>query len=118
MVDFANGASLVQSAWAGLPAELWPGWIDGDGELVAMTGLSVSRDHFDSDGSATVNVLDVDLGLAPEGIGDVAALGLFSALSDGDLVWPPIAVTFAQTPSEGDPLTARAGDLLSEYVAP
>lgn len=84
-----------------IPDVLWTGWLDGAGDLVAMTGLTVSHDVFGPTADGVTNAVPIDCGLAGAGW-TIAALGLFDAAA-GDLI---ASAAFAApiTPAEDDEL--------------
>lgn len=101
-----------------IPANLWIGWIDGDGEVVAMSGMLAPRSTWEEDGEGGVtNTAELDCGSAAEDMSSVVELGLFDAEEDGDLVYK-FAVTFATALEEGDPIVAPVESLTSSWSEP
>ncbi|WP_169165091.1 hypothetical protein [Cellulomonas taurus] len=91
-----------------VPAQLWTGWLDASGQLIAMSGLPVSHEAFGPVSDGVANTTPLDCGVAGEGWA-IAGVGLFDA-ADGALL---VAATLSSvvTPDEGDPLTFDPGAL-------
>lgn len=92
-----------------IPAVLWTGWLDASGGLIAMTGLSLTHAVFGPAGNGVANTAPLDCGVAGDGW-EVAALGLFDAAADGDLI-ASATLTDPVSPDEGDPLVFDVGAL-------
>lgn len=92
-----------------VPAILWTGWLDADGDLIAMTGLSVTHTAFGPSGDGVANIAPIDAGVAGTGW-TIHAVGLFDAASGGNLIVSADLTTPA-SPDEDDPLVFAAGDL-------
>lgn len=97
-----------------VPAQLWSGWLDADGNLIAMTGLPVSHDAFGPSGDGVANTTTIDCGVAGDGWA-IAGLGLFDA-ADGALV-VSADLDVVQTPAEGEALTFSPGALTFVVVS-
>ena len=97
-----------------VPARLWSGWLDADGNLIAMTGLPVTHDAFGPSGDGVANTATVDCGVAGGGW-SIAALGLFDA-ADGDLV-VSADLDAVYSPAEGESLTFAPGALTFVVVS-
>lgn len=97
-----------------VPAVLWTGWLDADGDLIAMTGLTVTHAVFGPAGDGVANTQAVDCGVAAAGW-TIAAVGLFDA-ADGDLI---VSATLPSpvTPDEDDALTFAPGALTFQVPA-
>lgn len=91
-----------------IPEVLWGGWLDADGELIAMTGLPVAHDDFGPASNAVVNSVTVDAGLAPAVT--PTRFGLFDAASGGDLVIYA-EISFDEPPVEDEPQSFAPGTL-------
>lgn len=98
-----------------IPEVLYLGWFDVDGELIAMSGTTVSHDVWDASDGGVVNNTTVDGGVAGDGW-EIHGWGLFDAASDGDLLIGG-DLSVAVTPDEGDPLSFDPGTLTVSVTA-
>ncbi len=98
-----------------IPSVLWLGWLDEDGDLVAMSGTTVSHDVFAALDDGVTNVVAIDAGAAGAGW-TIAGVGLFDAASGGDLVVSAV-LDAPVSPDEDAPLTFEAGGLLFSVSA-
>lgn len=96
-----------------VPAQLWSGWLDADGDLIAMTGLPVAHEAFGPSGDGVANTTMIDCGVAGAGW-VIAAVGLYDAATGGALV---VSATVSATPDEGEPLVFEPG-ALTFVIAP
>jgi hypothetical protein len=104
--------AILGSSRSGLfPPILWSGWLDGSGDLIAMTGMS----HANTDATfgeltgEVVNVTDLDCGVAGTGW-VIAGVGFYDAAASGSLV-VSADLTSPYSPADGDPLVIPLGDL-------
>lgn len=98
-----------------IPDVLWSGWLDASLAVLGMTGMTVSHDDFGPITGGVANISDIDAGTAP--VGTIAHFAVFDAATSGALV-AYASVTFASTPTTGDPLVFAPAALEFEYVAP
>lgn len=97
-----------------IPVVLWSGWLDAAGTLIAMTGLSVDHAAFGPATNGVTNTTTLDCGVA--GVGwSIAALGLFDAAADGDLIVSADLATVA-TPAEDVALILGPGLLVFQVA--
>jgi len=92
------------------PDSYWSGWLDGEGDLIAMTGMFVSHDDWGSVTDGVANIAIVEGGLCPATTPERFAL--FADAGGASVVLTSAVVTFGGTPSVGDPLLAAAGDIV------
>ena len=92
-----------------LVPQLWSGWLDSDGALIAMTGLPVAHEAFGPSDDGVANTVLVDCGVAGAGW-VIAGVGLFDAETGGSLV-VSAQLSAPNTPAEGDELTFAPGAL-------
>lgn len=109
----AYAATVAQSILGpyrapGFPDTMWGGWLDSDGNLLAMTGVEVPHSAFSPTASGVTNIAAIDAGLMPAG--GPTRFGLFDAESGGDLIIYCEA-SFDETPAEGTPVSAVPGAL-------
>lgn len=97
-----------------VPAQLWTGWLDASGQLIAMTGLPMSHDSFGPADDGVTNTVMVDCGVAGAGWA-IAGVGLFDA-AGGDLLVSAV-LSAVVTPDEGEPLTFDPGALSFQVTA-
>lgn len=90
------------------PDTMWGGWLNDQGELIAMTGAEVPHSVFGPTTTGVVNTGIVDAGLMPSET--PARFGLFDAEEGGDLIIY-CDVTFENAPAAGSPLSAAPGKL-------
>jgi len=91
-----------------IPAVLWGGFLDGLGDLIAMTGLNVSHDAFTPITDGVANSASIDAGVAGTGW-TIAAFALFDAATGGEVVASADISPYA--PTDGEELTFAPGDL-------
>lgn len=101
-------AVLGPSRSALVPAVLWTGWLDSDGDLIAMTGLSVTHTAFGPSGDGVTNTTAIDCGVAEAGW-EIAALGLFDAAAGALIVSADLGTPVTTT--DGQELTIAPGAL-------
>jgi len=92
-----------------IPAVLWTGWLNAAGDVVAMTGMSLTHAVFGPAGDGVANIVPLDCGVAATGW-EIAAIGLFDAAADGTLI-ASATLTDPVIPDEGDPLVFDVGAL-------
>jgi hypothetical protein len=93
-----------------IPSVLWLGWLDEDGELVAMSGTTAVHEAFAPLDDGVTNVVSIDAGAAGPGW-TIAGVGLFDAASGGDLV-VSAALDAPVSPAEDAPLSFALGELV------
>jgi hypothetical protein len=95
---------------AAFPDAYWSGWLDGSGDLIEMTGLTVSHDDWGPVTDGVANIAIIDGGLCPATV--PTYFGLFADAEGASRVLTSAAESFDETPSEGDPLAADAGEIV------
>ena len=103
-------AVLGPARSAVFPDAYWSGWLDGSGDLIEMTGLAVSHDDWGPVTDGVANTAIIDGGLCPASVPTYC--GLFADAEGASLVLTSAEVSFDETPSEGDPLAADAGEIV------
>lgn len=91
-----------------VPAVLWTGWLDASGDVIAMTGLSVTHEAFGPSGDGVANITLIDCGVADAGW-EISALGLFDAAAGALIVSADLASPVTTT--DGQELTIAPGAL-------
>jgi len=91
-----------------IPARLWTGWLDADGDLIAMTGLYVTHAVFGPSGDGVANIAPIDGGVAEAGW-VIAGVGLFDAAAGSLIVSADLASPVTTT--DGQELTIAVGAL-------
>lgn len=97
-----------------VPSRLHVGWLDSEGDLIAMSGTSVLSAAFEASGDGVVNTTSIDAGVAGSGW-VIAGVGLFDAPSGGDVVLSA-STSGPVEPDEGAPLSIAAGALAFTVV--
>lgn len=108
-------ALLGPARAAVLPATLHIGWLDSDGDLIAMSGRTVSAAAFTAVGSVMVNSAALDAGEAEAGW-TIAAVGLFDAATGGSLVLSA-DLALPMAPTAGAALSIAPGALRFQVTA-
>jgi hypothetical protein len=99
-----------------IPGRLHVGWLDVDGDLIAMSGRSVPQSIFTPVTGGVANVSTIDAGVAGFDWPAIHAIGLYDAASDGALVLSA-DLTAPVTPVGGATLTVAAGKLVFQVTA-
>lgn len=106
----AAQAVLGPSRSALIPSVLWVGWLNGSGDLIAMSGTSVPQTIFGPSGDGVTNVADIDAGVAGTGW-TIAGVGLYDSATAGDVV-ATADLPAPVSPPAGDTLVIATGDLV------
>lgn len=96
------------------PETLWLGWLDADGELIAMSGTSVPHEAFGATESGVENADPVDAGVAGSGW-VIAAVGLF-ADPNGEELFVTATLDEPLEPDDEDELAFDVGGLAFDYA--
>lgn len=96
------------------PETLWLGWLDANGDLIAMSGASVPHEVFGATESGVENVDPVDAGVAGSGW-VIDAVGLFADPGGEDLF---VTATLDEPlePDDEDELAFDVGELAFDYA--
>ena len=97
-----------------IPATLHIGWLDDSGDLIAMSGTSITHDTFGPSGNGVANIAAIDAGVAGDGW-TIHAVGLFDTPTGGDLV-ASADLPAPVSPTEGGPLVFGPGGLTFEVA--
>ena len=96
------------------PSRLHIGWLDSEGDLIAMSGMSVSSSAFTEIGGGVANTSAVDAGVAGTSW-TIHGVGLYDAPSGGALVLAA-STSAPVTPAAGDAIIIPAGGLVFTVV--
>lgn len=99
-----------------IPAVLWLGWLDGDGDLIAMSGTSVLHDVWEPTDDGVTNTAVVDAGVAGTGW-EIHKFAFFDAAEDGEPVLVSDELDEPLTPDEGAALSFDVGALVAQVAS-
>ncbi len=102
--------AILGPARSGLvPSTLYVGWLDSSGDLIAMSGTTVSHDDFGPADNGVQNSVPLDCGVAGSGW-NIHAVALFADAAGGALLmWAELDAPL--TPDASAPLGFDIGDL-------
>ena len=96
-----------------IPDVMWGAWLDGDLEVIEVTGTTIAHSAFGLVAEGVANIVLLDAGVLPAGT--VEYFGLLDAEVDGQLI---AAAAFTTAAVESDAIVFPIGTLQFLYGAP